>query len=321
MDPNAHLAHEQPPYAHNHQPWPPHLLPPAHPQQSPYPSPTAPLPTPSFSDSPYYHQGPPPSSAGSIPRSSSGLSLNMSSLSVASSNAGSVPSTAGALSPVTPLSPTNVTPQQGGFAPQPLHSTFRFAPPDLVHYDQQPGVPGPQGPQGAQGAQGAQGPSPYDAAMRRPPGSSRSSSSSEKSVPRKRSLTTSSMPLSVSVEEDVNFDAELHTPGSLDEADLFCGVENSPVDGSPTSGEHPDEFRIIESHLGPPGAAFAVLGKTSGSNNFVSKLYQCVSARPARPLLTVRRMISDAKSAHFISWTELGTRRVLSLFPALRCSR
>ncbi|KAF8587827.1 hypothetical protein K439DRAFT_739685 [Ramaria rubella] len=285
MDPTLQ---DQSPYQ-NQQSWPPHLLQPVHQQQhSPYPSPTTSIPNHSFADSPYYHQGPPPSSAGSLPRSSSGLSLNMSSLSVASTP-GSVPSTAGALSPVTPLSPTNITPQQGGFAQQAMqqHNTFRFAPPDIVHYEQQ-------------------GPSPYEpVGGRRPPGSSRSSSSSEKSVPRKRSLTTSSMPLSVSVEEDVNFDStELHTPGSLDDSDMCYGIESSPIDGSPSSGEHADEFRIIESHLGPPGsgsihagAAFSVLGKTSGTNNFVSKLYQ---------------MINDSKSAHFISWTELGTSFMVS---------
>lgn len=261
------LMHDQPQYPHTHQSWP--LLQAAHQQQSPFPSPTNTVPNTSFPDAAYYHQAPPPSSAGSsIPRSSSGLSLNMSSLSVASSNPGSLPSTAGALSPVTPLSPANMTPQQGGFSQQPIQpNTFRFAPPEAPHFDQQ------------------QQQQPYDSvSVRRPPGSSRSSSSSEKSVPRKRSLTTSSMPLSVSVEEDINFDStEFHTPGSLDDSDMYYGVENSPVDGSPSSGEHPDEFRIIESHLGPPssngtqaGSAFSVLGKTANSNNFVAKLYQCV---------------------------------------------
>ncbi|KAK7038797.1 hypothetical protein VNI00_010685 [Paramarasmius palmivorus] len=48
---------------------------------------------------------------------------------------------------------------------------------------------------------------------------------------------------------------------------------------------------------GGMGASMGMLGKPMPTNNFVTKLYQ---------------MINDPKSAHFISWTELGTSFVVS---------
>ncbi|KIJ55588.1 hypothetical protein M422DRAFT_199869 [Sphaerobolus stellatus SS14] len=272
MDDHSHFTAAQ---------WNPHLLPPSS-SHSPYPSPTTAVP-PSFPDSSFYHHA--QSAPASVPRPSSGLSLNISSLSVASS---SVPSTAGAMSPVTPLSPTassHLASQghPGGYAIQQQHhpNTFRFAPPDLVNYESS--TPQQQ----------------FD--PRRPPGSSRSSSS-EKSVPRKRSITNAA-PSMLNVEEedtDILDDAQ----GSIDDSDMCygAGVESS----SPGSA---DEYRLMEGQMGAPAQqsnpqapsqpppAFGVLGKTGASNNFVAKLYQ---------------MINDSKSAQFITWTELGTSFMVS---------
>jgi hypothetical protein len=68
-------------------------------------------------------------------------------------------------------------------------------------------------------------------------------------------------------------------------------TSSSPVDGSSGSG---DDTKIAVPTLVP---TMGVLGKPMATNNFVTKLYQ---------------MITDAKSSHFISWTELGTSFVVS---------
>ncbi|KDQ19450.1 hypothetical protein BOTBODRAFT_102648, partial [Botryobasidium botryosum FD-172 SS1] len=59
------------------------------------------------------------------------------------------------------------------------------------------------------------------------------------------------------------------------------------------------------------------MGRQPSNNNFVTKLYQSVPPSHSKsPILLKRsplsRMISDPKSAHFISWTELGTSFVVS---------
>ncbi|KAF7356977.1 HSF-DOMAIN domain-containing protein [Mycena venus] len=68
-------------------------------------------------------------------------------------------------------------------------------------------------------------------------------------------------------------------------------ASSSPVEGSSGSG---DDAKIAVPTLVP---TMGVLGKPMATNNFVTKLYQ---------------MITDAKSSHFISWTELGTSFVVS---------
>ncbi|TDL26659.1 hypothetical protein BD410DRAFT_882301 [Rickenella mellea] len=335
----SHYAHHQSQPAGQQQQWPapphlPHLLQPAH-TSSPYSSPATPssqLAEQQYNVNGYFHHTQPPLPDGTgLERTSSSLSLNLSSLSVTSptnlspiNNPSSHASSASTLSPITPLSPTsaNTTPQQHAFPPhhnpaQHAHGhpqshrhvpTFAYAPADHAaggvrydhgHYDTQYEITGTGG--GAAGGGGG----------RRPTTSSRSSSSSEKSVPRKRSFT-SATPLAVSMEEHLyengSAPMDLSTPASYDEVDMgYAGMDSqgSPVDGSSSSGEHDDQFKPLDSHMsssagnmpGMPHGSVNILGKATGTNNFVTKLYQ---------------MINDPKSAHFISWTELGTSFVVS---------
>ncbi|KAI5123208.1 hypothetical protein M0805_003974 [Coniferiporia weirii] len=259
---------------------------------------------------------------GRLERSGS-LSLNISSLTVTSpTNLSPItpsphPSTASTtLSPITPLSPStaNTTPQQHAFSapghrhPQsqghhhghhghhthgPIPSMFAYGPPEPgVRYEHSAG--------------------PFEIALHRSTASSRSSSSSGKSIPRKRSFTGSTAHLPMAVEEnvyesnagDVSASLEL-TPASFEEVDMgYPSLESqgSPVDGSSSGGEHEDPFKALGHHLSAGHNADmaqsgGIIGKPSGTNNFVSKLYQ---------------MISDPKSSHFIQWTELGTSFVVS---------
>ena len=55
----------------------------------------------------------------------------------------------------------------------------------------------------------------------------------------------------------------------------------------------------------------ALINKPLATNNFVTKLYQCVSNVKILSL-RFRRMISSPSSSAFISWTELGTSFVVS---------
>ncbi|KAH8093236.1 HSF-type DNA-binding-domain-containing protein [Cristinia sonorae] len=231
------------------------------------------------------------------------LSLNLSSLSVASpTNLSPVhpsPHPGSHISPITPISPSNaglhsqhsLSPHHASHHhPHMQQQPFQFSPPDQgVRYDD------PQ----------------YDYNGRRLT-SSRSSSSSEKSVPRKRSFTTGT-PLATSVEESAatpvsgSYDHS-STPmdtSPYDEVDMAYGgldAEGSPVDGSTSGGEQDDQLKPLDSqmsssNLASLNASVNVLGKPLGTNNFVTKLYQ---------------MINDVKSAQFISWTELGTSFVVS---------
>ncbi|KAH0583106.1 hypothetical protein H2248_010992 [Termitomyces sp. 'cryptogamus'] len=167
----------------------------------------------------------------------SSLSLNLSSLSVASPPC---PSPAPAISPSTPVSPS-VYPYQ--FDPS---------------YDDHR-TPGP-----------------------------------DPDSPRKRSTP-------VLEEDDLLYDEARDAPMELaSDMDIryttsAAGTANgSPVDGSDgTSGPETDS----NVSMGAVGASMNVLGKPLATNNFVTKLYQ---------------MISDAKSAHYIAWTELGTSFVVS---------
>ncbi|KAA1470262.1 hypothetical protein DENSPDRAFT_679744 [Dentipellis sp. KUC8613] len=318
----------------------PHLLPPAH-------APPAFAGNPSNSAPPlgdqqqqqqqqqhypnYYQQGPAGGQAG-LPDSAmldrpTTLSLNLSSLSVASptnlSPINQSPHTSTAtsgVSPITPISPSNPNIQgpspfgahhhppshppgaYGQHAPPPSQPQFSFAPPD-------------QG-------QGIRYEDPhYDLSARRMGLSSRSSSSSEKSVPRKRSFTAG--PLPTNIEEASMFDGtgggngangamQLDGPGDgYDEVDMtYSSVDpnGSPIDDSTSGGEQDDQLKpLIDAPMasgqqGPHSMAsqasgMNVIGKPMGTNNFVTKLYQ---------------MINDPKSAHFIAWTELGTSFVVS---------
>ena len=64
-------------------------------------------------------------------------------------------------------------------------------------------------------------------------------------------------------------------------------AEGSPIDGSNRGGEQEDQLKPLDSHLGAgglsgphPGSTINVLGKPIGTNNFVTKLYQCVISIP-----------------------------------------
>ncbi|KAG6902345.1 hypothetical protein C0995_001142 [Termitomyces sp. Mi166 len=148
--------------------------------------------------------------------------------------------------------------------------------------------------------------SPYDDhPSYRTPGPSRSSSSASSHLPRKRSF--SSTPVLEELYDDEARDApmELASSQTYDDIDMryttttttaAAGTANgSPVEGSDaTSGPESDPTVAMG---GPVGGSMNVLGKPLVTNNFVTKLYQ---------------MINDAKSAHYIAWTELGTSFVVS---------
>ncbi|OBZ73850.1 Heat shock factor protein [Grifola frondosa] len=290
----------------------PHLLPPTH-NQSSFPSPSSPAS--SLSEQhypPFYHhqhQSAQPQMGDSIVDrvvdKSSALSLNLSSLSVASPtnlspiNPSPHPSTHASshVSPITPISPSNAGLHHPGLSHHHHHHShshhphiqhpFQFTPPDQgVRYDD----------------------GHYDYNGGRRLTSSRSSSSSEKSVPRKRSYTTLT-PLATSVEEPA-YDLQDHPNSSMyDEVDMAYGgldPEGSPVDGSNSGGEQEDQLKPMEGqiptsgggvHSGMGPSSLSILGKPLGTNNFVTKLYQ---------------MINDPKSAQFITWTDLGTSFVVS---------
>ncbi|KAA1467107.1 hypothetical protein DENSPDRAFT_877049 [Dentipellis sp. KUC8613] len=255
----------------------PHLLPPAH-------APPAFAGNPSNSAPPlgdqqqqqqqqqhfpnYYQQGPAGGQAG-LPDSAmldrpTTLSLNLSSLSIASptnlSPINQSPHTSTAtsgVSPITPISPSNPNIQgpspfgahhhpsshpPGAYsqhAPPPSQPQFSFAPPD-------------QG----QGIRCED--LHYDLSARRMGLSSRSSSSSEKSVPRKRSITAG--PLPTNIEEASMFDRtgggngangamQLDGPGDgYDEVDMtYSSVDpnGSPIDDSTSGGEQDDQLKPL----------------------------------------------------------------------------
>ncbi|KAG6909803.1 hypothetical protein DXG01_015296 [Tephrocybe rancida] len=212
--------------------------------------------------------------------SSHSLSLNLSSLSVTS------PSSA---SPINP-SPVNTT-------STPVSPSVNPYPSTQYQFDAYP----PDDPQQS-----------YD--PRRTPGvSSNSRSSSTTStpsqhLPRKRSFTSTP----VLEEPDLLYDDAHDAPMDLaptapyDDIDMRYAADTPApssagptANGSPVDGSDTGEPDIAGS--GPPGGGVGgtmnVLGKPLATNNFVTKLYQ---------------MINDAKSAHYIAWTELGTSFVVS---------
>ncbi|KAI0690880.1 HSF-type DNA-binding-domain-containing protein [Cerioporus squamosus] len=230
------------------------------------------------------------------PGDKTALSLNLSSLSVTSPtnlspiNPSPHPSTHASshVSPITPISPSGnslAAHHHGHHGHHPhIQPTFQFAVPDGngVRYDEH-----------------------YESYGKRLT-SSRSSSSSEKSVPRKRSYTTLA-PLTTSVEETPYDMSENPSSAYLDDMEMSYSVdpEASPIDGSNSGGEQDEQMKPMEGqvptnsttlHSGAP-PSLGVLNKPLGTNNFVTKLYQ---------------MINDPKSSQFINWTELGTSFVVS---------
>ncbi|KAI0326249.1 hypothetical protein GY45DRAFT_1259307 [Cubamyces sp. BRFM 1775] len=246
-------------------------------------------------------------SLGDRPGDKTALSLNLSSLTVTSPtnlspiNPSPHPSTHASshVSPITPISPSGGSlvghhhPQHHPHHPH-IQQPFQFAAPDQggVRYED----------------------AHYDSYGSKRLTSSRSSSSSEKSVPRKRSYTTLA-PLATSVEETAYDLNGGENPGSAmyDEVDMSYGAmdtEGSPIDGSNSGGEQDDPMKPMDGQV-PTGASstlhaangtgappsLGVLNKPLGTNNFVTKLYQ---------------MINDPKSSQFINWTEHGTSFVVS---------
>ncbi|KAF9814335.1 hypothetical protein IEO21_05178 [Rhodonia placenta] len=284
-----------------------HLMPPAPPHPaSAFPSPSAPTSGNPLSEQPYstyyqQHSQPAAVSAQQTPTlvdtmsadrvvDRSSLSLNLSSLSVTSPSAMSPinpsphPSTQASthVSPITPISPSGLHAPSHHHAHHHHHvqQPFGFAAPDHggMRYDD----------------------THYDYTRRLT--SSRSSSSSEKSVPRKRSFGTVPA-LSTSVEEpayDQTMDASPYDEVEMSYPGL--DAENSPIDGSTSGGEQDDHMKPMEAQIPSSnasthtGMSMGLLNKPLGTNNFVTKLYQ---------------MINDPKSAQFISWTELGTSFVV----------
>ncbi|KZV79610.1 hypothetical protein EXIGLDRAFT_706747 [Exidia glandulosa HHB12029] len=121
--------------------------------------------------------------------------------------------------------------------------------------------------------------------------SSRSTSSSEKSLHNKRSLSAIT-PLSVNVEEPASYDdppssaVDLRNPNGtpFDDPDMGYGQDptGSPVDGSGgSSGEHLDDAKPMDGVVQNGMYGYNVLGgggKAPTSNNFVTKLYRALSA-------------------------------------------
>ncbi|KAH9964407.1 HSF-type DNA-binding-domain-containing protein [Russula compacta] len=314
--PQTHRQRQPPPS------WPSgtHLLPTHAPSYSSTPS------TPSLGDPPPYggYFQPPGQAIPENMMERSTLSLNLSSLSVTSPtnlspiNPSPLTSTAtSGVSPITPLSPS-----QG---PNGHHTTFgahhhaQFHSNHTQQQQTQPSSgPGSQFSFGSSDNQGSlrfdSDPTHNDLTARRVGLSSRSSSSSDKSVPRKRSFTAgTSLPPNV---EERMFDSlgqpmDIHTPASYDEVEMgypsSLDPNGSPIDDG-TSDEQDDHLKPLDGQMASPtshvpsslqtnGGGMNVIGKPIGTNNFVTKLYQ---------------MINDPKSAHFISWTELGTSFVVS---------
>lgn len=272
-----------------------HLLPPLHTQSS-FPSPSTP--STSLSDHhypPYYLSQSQQQSASenNLVDSRSSLSLNLSTLTVASpTNLSPIhPS----VSPITPISPSNASLHQNSLAHHhhtlhPVQTPFQFVPPEHgVRYDD----------------------SQYDYSSGRRITSSRSSSSSEKSVPRKRSFTSGTS-LPTSVEESAatpvsgTYDQSNNTMDTspYDEVEMNYGgldAENSPIDGSTSGGEQDEHMKPMDSQSGSGmmssqtagnggGSSSGVIGKPMGTNNFVTKLYQYVLARCLSPSAVLRRL-------------------------------
>ncbi|CAK5267362.1 unnamed protein product [Mycena citricolor] len=270
-----------------------------------------------------------PGVATSLHRTSSSLSLNLSSLSVASPTALSpiVPSSGAtsALSSGTPISPATYT--HGHH----LHP-YQFVPPSDApdgHNHGHPyehesnagyegvGVNVPSSPHSTTSTlprkrsfSADPGPGPMSTSRSHTPSSSISISGPP--APPSLRITTDTESLRASSPTV----ASAHpTSASYDDMDLGLvsayDATSSPIDGSGSSGEEamlsggPQSMssmphssagggKIIVPSLVP---AMGILGKPLATNNFVTKLYQ---------------MINDQKSAHFIAWTELGTSFVVS---------
>ena len=222
------------------------------------------------------------------------LSLNLSSLSVTSpTNLSPITSSAtSGVSPITPLSPSQGP--NGHHTPFGAHHHAQF---HQQQSQQQSGQPptGPTTPFSFAPADNQGGirfdsdPPHNDLCSRRVGLSSRSSSSSDKSVPRKRSFTAgTSLPTNM---EERMFDPlgqpmDIHTPASYDEVEMgypsSLDPNGSPIDEA-TSDEQDDHLKPLDGQMTSPtshvpslqtNGSMNVIGKPIGTNNFVTKLYQ-----------------------------------------------
>ncbi|KAF8997854.1 hypothetical protein BDQ17DRAFT_835432 [Cyathus striatus] len=274
MPPEAHYAQRPPQQPQQQQQqqqpqqqqWPPHLLPPSHSHsQQPFPSPP---PSDHSGHYPSFYPAPPqpqerPTTTG---QTSATLSLNLSSLTVASpTNLSPINGPSSALSPVTPISPsTNPFTAQGPQAQQ-AQSPFQFDPNQSTSgqqdaYDEHGNMIPPGSSAG------------YDS--RRTPGPSRSSTASSSSqLPRKRSFTSGTVEESMyedSMEgyDDVDVRSAYPSGAGGDGSGSTSGAE----DGSGTASGGTGSGGVQMG--GNMGGSMNVLGKPMAVNNFVTKLYQ-----------------------------------------------
>ncbi|KAJ7089774.1 HSF-type DNA-binding-domain-containing protein [Mycena belliarum] len=225
----------------------------------------------------------------SIHRASSSLSLNLSSLTVASpTNLSPIGPPSGALSPVTPISPANygnhLHPFQFGGSAGGNDSQDSYDPD--ASYDSVT-VPVPHSPRSTTSTLPRKRSFSSDPPPNAPGSRSHTPSLSTPSL----RITTDSDTLSPRPASPVSANP---TSAGYDEIDMGLvpyDASSSPVDGSSGSG---DDTKIAVPTLVP---TMGILGKPMATNNFVTKLYQ---------------MITDAKSSHFIAWTELGTSFVVN---------
>lgn len=258
------------------------------------------------SPSPGYYYTPNQQQSPSRPTSSN-LTLNLSSLSVSSHLHHGV-------SPITPVSPPNFSPAH--LSPQPPTFQFNFEPTDD---------------------------SSLLLAQRRPSTGSHSTSSSElaveKSVPRKRSLTNTAPPPPTNHSHGHSHSYGGHVlphPIITTTASSPPPISEPSSQGplTPASSQPSNQIDINATYDDPDGItgysmpdqadtddegqkssatgpSLGVIGKPMGTNNFVTKLYQCVQLTLSYLSFNIYRMINDSKSQLFIAWTELGTRSVL----------
>ncbi|KAJ7746802.1 HSF-type DNA-binding-domain-containing protein [Mycena maculata] len=229
-----------------------------------------------------FQQSPP------LHRTSSSLSLNLSSLTVASpTNLSPIGPPSGALSPATPISPatgygSHLHPFQFGGGNDSQDSYDHDSSYDSVS------VNVPHSPRSTVSTL----PRKRSFSSDPPPNASGSRSHTPNiSTPSLR-ITTDSGTLSPRPASPVSANP---TSAGYDDMDMGLvpyDAGSSPVEGSSGSG---DDAKIAVPTLVPTMGVLG--GKPMATNNFVTKLYQ---------------MITDAKSSHFISWTELGTSFVVS---------
>ncbi|KIM39649.1 hypothetical protein M413DRAFT_19764 [Hebeloma cylindrosporum] len=313
MDSYSTDAHH---YSQRQQHWPPHLLQP----QSSFPSPPASdhgqhyafFQTQAQAQASQQQQQQQAERASNDPlqRTTSSLSLNLSSLTVASPtnlspiNPPSAPgvaavAAASALSPVTPISPATT----GHHNPFALHSGHGVHHPHMqspFSYDPSQSASGQQSPHydNEHGQQQPPGSSAGYEHHRRTPAPSRSSSSSTSAsqLPRKRSFTANPNPSSTSLASsggsggsgglsiNVNVNPTLLEESMYDDESRDAAMEltsavdrpgtasGSPVDGSGSTSGAEDSFGM--GIMSGVGGTMNILGKPLATNNFVTKLYQ-----------------------------------------------